>query len=280
MPARAERERDRASHAPARAGDERDAPGERPARQAAGARPSAATALVLPRAATRAARCIMPIVRGPSAAPCQSEPPLGTSPRCRRARAGARRPRGEWPGCRTSTPSSPSADQRLDALARAAARPGCASTAMPPAACTIAIASRIAELRPWRRTPAGRAEVPVERLARSRAPSRRRPARARRAAGRPRRRRPARARRPSSPARRCALQQLDDRAPRASRASSRSSRELALDARRCRSRCRPSRCVSVVALDRAQLDARTTRTPSSRAGRAAPRRGRPPCRDR
>ena len=113
--ARAERERDGATDAAARAGDERDAAARAASspRQAAGARPSAASRSSWRRSHS-AGTCIMPSVRGPSAAPCQSEPPLGTS---RAARRSAREPRR----CPAAS-GSDAAPRRRRARARRAAR--------------------------------------------------------------------------------------------------------------------------------------------------------------
>src|SRR6476646_5583584 len=81
-----------------------------------------------------------PSTRGPSTAPCQSEPPLGTSPKNSASAASRFVSSCVCPGCRTATPSSPRATNR-SIVSRRPSGPGCATTARPPPAWTSAMAS-------------------------------------------------------------------------------------------------------------------------------------------
>ena len=202
----------------------------------------------------------MPSVRGPSAAPCQSDPPLGTSQKCSTSARNARDVLGEWLGCRTSTPSMPCA---TNASMRSRVPPcaGCASTARPPAR-ESARSRRASASRSFgdvRRTAV--AEIAVEGVAEVDRPAfgdhRARDVRpADRAAGRllEHRRRTRSARRARSAARRCAR--------RAARRISRSSTSSRSSSRVSR-RCRPRMCVSTSPSTALSSTPGTTRTPSS-----------------
>src|SRR5256885_5401895 len=83
-----------------------------------------------------------PACESPSSmSPCQSEPPLIASPRRSASAASRRSVASEWLGCRTSSPSRPSA-WNCRICPSLPPSPRCAATATPPTACTRSVTWR------------------------------------------------------------------------------------------------------------------------------------------